>query len=51
VAQYAEYATLARVYGLKASCGSDWHGPGESWMDFGELPPLPAGTTPVWSDW
>jgi len=51
VAQYAEYAGLARVYGLKASCGSDWHGPGESWMDFGELPPLPAGTTPVWSNW
>ncbi len=50
-AQYAEYASLARVFGFKASCGSDWHGPGESWMDFGELPPLPAGTTPVWSDW
>jgi len=50
-AQYVEYATLARLYGLQASCGTDWHGPGESWMDFGDLPEMPAGTTPVWSDW
>jgi predicted metal-dependent phosphoesterase TrpH len=50
-AQYAEYAALARVYGLKASCGSDYHGPGESWLDLGDLPPMPAGVTPVWSDW
>ena len=50
-AQNAEYTTLARVFGLKGSCGSDYHGPGESWMEFGDLPPLPAGTTPVWSHW
>ena len=50
-AQNAEYTALARVFGLKGSCGSDYHGPGESWMEFGDLPPLPAGTTPVWSDW
>ncbi|MET0202803.1 MAG: 3',5'-nucleoside bisphosphate phosphatase [Casimicrobiaceae bacterium] len=50
-AQNDEYATLARVFGLKGSCGSDYHGPGESWMDFGDLPPLPVGTTPVWSHW
>ena len=49
--QNDEYATLARVFGLKASCGSDYHGPGESWMEFGDLPALPAGTTPVWSGW
>ena len=29
--QYAEYARYARVFGLLASCGSDYHGPGESW--------------------
>jgi hypothetical protein len=51
LAQNQEYTTLARVFGLKGSCGSDYHGPGESWMEFGDLPPLPAGTTPVWSDW
>ncbi len=32
--------------GCKASCGSDFHGPGESRMDFGDLPPLPAGVDP-----
>ena len=33
----------ARVFGLMASCGSDYHGPGESWMDLGGLPDMPAG--------
>ncbi len=50
-AQYAQFASLARVYGLLASCGSDYHGPGESFMDLGDLPPLPAGITPVWARW
>ena len=50
-AQYSEYTTYALRYGFLASCGSDYHGPGESWMDFGELPPLPPGLTPVWHDW
>jgi hypothetical protein len=50
-AQYVEFATHARVFGLRGSCGSDWHGPGESWMDLGELPDLPMGVVPVWKDW
>jgi 3',5'-nucleoside bisphosphate phosphatase len=50
-AQYTEFATKCRVYGLAASCGSDYHGPGESWMDLGDLPPLPAGVVPVWKGW
>jgi hypothetical protein len=49
--QYAEYAAYARTFNLLASCGSDYHGPGESWLDLGDLPPLPAGVTPVWSRW
>lgn len=49
--QYAEYAAYARVFALKASTGSDYHGPGESWLDLGDLPPLPSGVTPVWSGW
>ncbi len=49
--QYAEYARHARVFGLLASCGSDYHGPGEGWVDLGDLPSLPAGVTPVWKDW
>ena len=50
-AQFAEYATYARVFGLAASCGSDYHGPGESWLDLGDLPDMPAGVTPIWSRW
>jgi predicted metal-dependent phosphoesterase TrpH len=50
-AQYSEFATHARVFGLLASCGSDFHGPGESWMDLGDLPAMPAGVVPVWKDW
>ena len=51
LAQFAEYAGYARTFGLLASCGSDYHGPGESWLDLGDLPPMPAGLTPVWSRW
>lgn len=50
-AQVAQFAALSRSYGLAASTGSDYHGPGESWLDLGDLPPLPAGVTPVWQDW
>ena len=50
-AQFAEYATYARTFGFLGSMGSDYHGPGESWLDLGDLPALPAGVTPVWSKW
>ena len=50
-AQVAEFATHARVHGFAASTGSDYHGPGESTLDLGDLPPLPAGVEPVWSRW
>jgi predicted metal-dependent phosphoesterase TrpH len=50
-AQAAEFGTLARAFGFRASCGSDYHGPGESWLDLGDLPELPAGLTPVWAAW
>ena len=50
-AQWTEFATKCRVFGLAASSGSDYHGPGESSMDLGDLPPLPAGVVPVWKDW
>lgn len=44
-----EYARVAREFGFLASRASDFHGPGESWMDIGRLPPLPEDLTPVWS--
>ncbi|MBL8520257.1 MAG: PHP domain-containing protein [Betaproteobacteria bacterium] len=46
--QYGEFAAHARTFGLAASRGADYHGPGESRFEPGTLPPLPAGLTPVW---
>ena len=46
--QYAEFARYADQYGLAASCGSDFHGPGESYRDMGRLPDLPLICRPVW---
>lgn len=49
--QYAQFAKLAHRFDLKASRGSDYHGPGMSYMDMGKLPALPHGCVPVWQDW
>lgn len=49
--QYSQYAKVALESGMLASRGSDFHGPKESRVDLGSLPPLPAGLTPVWHDW
>jgi hypothetical protein len=51
VDQYDYYAKVANNYGFLASRGSDFHGPGESRVDLGQLPPLPSGVKPVWHDW
>lgn len=45
------FANYARSNDLLISCGSDFHGPGESYYDLGQLPELPAGCVPVWHDW
>ncbi len=45
---YAKYAAAAREFGLLASRGSDFHAPGESATDLGELPSLDAQLSPVW---
>jgi 3',5'-nucleoside bisphosphate phosphatase len=47
-AEYVEYAGTAREFGLAASRGSDFHSPGESHTDLGQLPFLPGELTPVW---
>lgn len=49
--QYNHFAEVCRCFGFMASRGSDYHGPGESRVDPGELPRLPADLTPVWQDW
>ncbi len=49
--QYQQFAKLAHRFDLKASQGSDYHGPGMSYMEMGRLPDLPEGCVPVWQDW
>ena len=44
-----EFSRIAREFGFLASRGSDFHGPGESWVDLGKMPDLPEDLTPVWS--
>jgi predicted metal-dependent phosphoesterase TrpH len=45
----ATYAALAREFGMLASRGSDFHGPGESRIELGAIPQLPEGLQPVWT--
>jgi len=49
--QVTDFACHARRFGFLASSGSDYHGPRESYLDLGDMPPLPSGVTPVWHDW
>jgi len=51
VAETEDSVRCARVFGLLASTGSDFHDPRESALDLGALPPLPMGVAPVWSRW
>ena len=43
------WAQHAARFGLLASAGSDFHGPGAGRDAIGGLPPLPAGCVPLWS--
>lgn len=47
-AEAVKYGDMAIEYGLCASRGSDFHSPGESRIDLGNLPELPGRLTPVW---
>ncbi len=49
--QYGRFARIAREFDLRASRGSDFHGPGESRVELGSLPDLPDAVVPVWADW
>ncbi len=44
-------AQYARRFELLASCGSDYHGPEQPWVELGQLTPLPKNCTPVWQQW
>lgn len=45
------FTGIALRKNLKASLGSDFHGPGESYLEPGQLPPLSESLTPIWADW
>ena len=51
LADFEPKGEVARRYGLLASRGADFHGPDESRVDLGRLPPLPKDVVPVWHDW
>lgn len=48
--QYDVFARHARDFDMLASRGSDFHGPGESRIDLGQLPNLPADLRPIWHE-
>jgi 3',5'-nucleoside bisphosphate phosphatase len=41
-------ASYANIFGLAGSVGSDFHSPGNQWVELGRLAPLPATIQPVW---
>lgn len=49
--QYTQFAKIAHQFSLKSSLGSDFHGPGMSYMAMGRIADLPANCVPVWQDW
>lgn len=51
-AAVARWSQICRRYGLAASQGSDFHGPGESPWDLGGIAlSLPDDLTPIWQRW
>ncbi len=46
-----DLAKIAQRFGLKASCGSDFHAPGSAWQELGRQPDLPSNVVPVWRHW
>ena len=48
VADAARLADDARRHGLRASIGSDFHGPEQVWLGLGRLLPPPPDLEPVW---
>jgi len=44
-------AKLANDFEMLASCGSDFHGPENTWIQLGKIPALPPSCVPVWQNW
>lgn len=43
-------AKLAQQFDLLASVGSDFHTPDNTWVELGQLAPLPESCTPIWTE-
>jgi 3',5'-nucleoside bisphosphate phosphatase len=42
---------LCQQKNMLASCGSDFHHPGQAWCELGKLPPLPRDCRAIWKNW
>lgn len=49
-AKQNQLASFAQEYGLQASAGSDFHGPGR-WTELGRHLNIPEHLTPIWQTW
>ncbi|NOZ53523.1 MAG: PHP domain-containing protein [Gammaproteobacteria bacterium] len=41
----------ATQFELLASCGSDYHGPEQTWAELGRMPAMPEECIPIWCQW
>lgn len=46
-----ELAKLCQDKSLLATCGSDFHQPGQLWAELGQYPSLPKACKPIWDKW
>ncbi|MEZ5529844.1 MAG: PHP domain-containing protein [Porticoccaceae bacterium] len=46
-----DLGSICQQKNLFASCGSDFHQPGQPWAELGRFPLLPDGCQPVWDHW
>jgi predicted metal-dependent phosphoesterase TrpH len=46
-----DLASICRQKNLYASCGSDFHQPGQDWAELGQYSTFPADCEPVWDHW
>jgi 3',5'-nucleoside bisphosphate phosphatase len=50
-AQTRDYAAICQQFGLSASWGSDFHNPGQTWIDLGQYSRVPDSLPPIWQHW
>jgi len=49
--EIVRWSSVARQHGMRASRGSDFHGPSEGHCALGQLPLVPDAVEPLWSHW